>query len=66
MSLPASGVLTIGEAEGFAAQGGIINFKMEEGRVRFEINVEAATRENLRISSKLLTLAEIVKPGLQK
>ena len=65
-ALPAAGVLTIGDTEGFAAQGGIVNFKLEDGRVRFEINVEAAERENLRISSRMLTLAEIVRPGLQK
>jgi hypothetical protein len=65
-ALPTAGVLTIGDTEGFAAQGGIVNFKLEGGRVRFEINVEAAERENLRISSKALTLAEIVKPRPQK
>jgi len=55
------GILTIGEVEGFAAQGGVINFKLESGRVRFEINVDAAEQQGLRISSKLLSLAEVVK-----
>jgi hypothetical protein len=61
-----TGVLTIGETEGFAAQGGIVNFRLEEGRVRLEINIEAAERARLRISSKVLTLAQIVKSGSQK
>ncbi|HLK47049.1 MAG TPA: YfiR family protein [Bryobacteraceae bacterium] len=56
-----SGVLIIGESPGFASKGGVINFKLQDGRVRFEINPEAAEREQLRISSKLLSLAEIVK-----
>jgi len=56
-----SGVLTVGENEGFANDGGVINFKVEGGKVRFEINVEAAGQEQLRISSKLLSLARIVK-----
>ena len=62
-ALKAPGVLTVGETEGFAAQGGMINFKLEDGRVRLEVNVEAAERANLRISSKLLSLAQIVQNG---
>lgn len=58
--LKGAGILTIGDAPGFAEQCGIINFFMKNGKVRFEINVEASHRENLRISSKLLRLARIV------
>jgi hypothetical protein len=50
-------VLTIGETQNFLAEGGIIRFVMDGARVRFEINPEAAARENLRISSRLLRLA---------
>jgi hypothetical protein len=53
-------VLTIGEAEGFAQQGGMINFILSENKVRFEINRESAERAGLRISSKLLALAKTV------
>jgi len=56
------GVLTVGESVGFAALGGVINFTLEEKKVHFEVNLDAARRANLRISSKLLTLAKIVKP----
>ena len=55
------GVLTVGEAEGFATDGGIINFKLDGGRVRFEINVDAAAKEGLQIRSNLLSLAQIVR-----
>ena len=55
------GVLTVGESEGFAAEGGVINFKLEDGKVRFEINLEAAARKGLQIRSNLLSLAQIVK-----
>jgi hypothetical protein len=54
-------VLTVGETAGFAALGGTINFIREEGKVHFEVNVDAAQRANLKISSKLLSLAKIVK-----
>jgi hypothetical protein len=61
VELKASGILTVGETEGFTTEGGVINFKLEEGRVRLRVNVEAAERAKLRISSKLLSLAQIVK-----
>ncbi len=55
-------VLLIGESEGFASRGGIINFYLEEEKhVRFEINLDAARREGLKISANLLKLARIVK-----
>ena len=59
-SIKAPGILTVGETEGFAKNGGIINFKLEGGMVRFEINVGAAAKEGLQIRSNLLSLAEIV------
>lgn len=54
------GVLTVGEVDGFADHGGIIGFYVEEKRVRFEVNVGAADDADLRISSKLLSLARII------
>ncbi len=57
-------VLTVANIPGFASRGGIVNFFREEGRVRFEINVESAERAGLEISSQLLKLARIVgEPG---
>jgi hypothetical protein len=54
-------VLTVGETEDFIANGGMINLSLKDGRVRMEIDPAAAERAKLRISSKLLSLAEIVK-----
>jgi hypothetical protein len=59
--LKGSSVLTVGETEGFPRLGGIVNFTLEEGKVRFEINVDAAERERLKISSKLLSVAKVVR-----
>lgn len=56
-----AGVLTVGETEGFALRGGVIGFIRVENKVHFEINPDAAQRANLKISSKLLSLAKIVK-----
>jgi hypothetical protein len=59
-AVKSSPVLTIGETPGFARQGGIIRFVLEDNRVRFEINVDAAHQAGLTISSRLLSLAKIV------
>jgi hypothetical protein len=50
-------VLTVGDADGFLRAGGMINFVLEENKVRFLINQTAAERGRLRISTKLLRLA---------
>jgi hypothetical protein len=54
-------VLLVGESEGFAASGGAIQFTIEDNRVHFIINPDAADRAGLKISSKLLALAKIVR-----
>ena len=53
-------VLTVGESEGFTEQGVIIDFYVIDNKVRFKINAEAGTRSGLKLSSKLLKLAQIV------
>jgi hypothetical protein len=53
-------ILTVGEADGFRKEGGIINFITKDGKVRFKINLEAARLAQLQISSKLLSLADDV------
>jgi hypothetical protein len=54
-------VLLVGESDGFAASGGTIQFTIEDSRVHFVINPDAADRAGLKISSKLLALAKIVR-----
>ena len=56
-----AGVLLIGESPGFALTGGIINFYLDDQKLRFEVNPEAAKRQKLTISSNLLKLARIVE-----
>lgn len=58
--LRGASVLTVGDTAGFAGMGGIINFVMDDGRVRFEINVKAAERAHLKISARLLTVAKLI------
>ena len=53
-------VLTVGESDDFAKQGGMIGFSMDQDKVRFDINLDAALRVKLKISSRLLLLAKSV------
>jgi len=53
-------VLTVGDTAGFAKMGGIINFVLDDSRVRFEINIKAAERANLKLSARLLTVAKLI------
>lgn len=55
-----AGILTIGDTEGFAKRGTMVNFYLENGKVRFEINLDVARQGGLKISSKLLSLARVV------
>jgi hypothetical protein len=56
-----SNVLAIGDMEGFLeSDGGIINFTLQDEKVRFEVDLGAARQANLKIRSQLLKLAQRV------
>jgi len=59
--LEGSRTLTVGETDGFAVLGGIINLTVEDNKVHFEVNRLAADRAGLKIGSRLLSIAKIVK-----
>lgn len=56
-------VLTVSDAPGFAAQGGMVGFTTEGERVRFEVNLDQAEKTGLKLSAKLLALAKLVESG---
>jgi hypothetical protein len=56
-----SAVLTASDMENFARLGGVAEFFVDADRMRFAINVDSAQRAGLRVSSKLLGLAKIVR-----
>jgi hypothetical protein len=60
----AAPVFTVGDLDGFAALGGVGQLFVENGKMRFALNPAAAQRARLRISSKLLALAKVVKDEL--
>jgi hypothetical protein len=53
-------ILTVGEADQFAEDGGTIGFCTEDNKIRFDVNLEAAGKAGLKISAKLLALAKTV------
>jgi hypothetical protein len=59
-SLKDSKILTIGDMPHFAQNGGIINLITLDNKINMEINVTAAEKASMQISSKLLKLARIV------
>lgn len=54
-----AGLLILGDSEGYAQRGAMINFYLEAGKIRFEINLEAIRQSNLKVSSKLLALGRV-------
>lgn len=59
------GILTVSDIPGFCQGGGMIDFELLDRKVHFEINLEAAGRARLKLSSKLLSVAKIVREGRQ-
>ena len=56
-------VLILTDAPNALAQGSMINFMLVERRVKFEIHLEEAERHGLKLRSRLLAVAQIVRRG---
>jgi hypothetical protein len=50
-------ILTVSETDGFIQAGGMINFMLQDDKIRFQISDDAAKKARLKISSKLLSLS---------
>ncbi len=50
-------ILTVSDAEGFVAQGGMIGLVRDGDKIRFEINLAAAEQAGLKIGAQLAKLA---------
>ena len=53
-------ILTVSDSDGFAYEGGMVRFYVENNRIRLQINEKAAKAAGLTISSKLLRLASVI------
>lgn len=56
-------MLTVTESEGALSQGSMINFVIVDRRVRFEVGLDSAEKSGLRLSSRLLAVAQQVRTG---
>lgn len=56
-------VLTVSDIPDFVQQGGMIQFVLREGRVRFAVNLTPTQRNGLLLSSELLKVAVQVTRG---
>ncbi len=54
-------ILTVGDVSDFAIKGGLVNLINYQERILLEINLDAAQRTQLRISSRLLSLARLIE-----
>ncbi|WPL14514.1 MULTISPECIES: YfiR family protein [Thiorhodovibrio] len=54
-------VLTVSDADGFTAAGGMVGFYRADGKLKIEINPEPANAARLRISAKLMEIARIAR-----
>jgi hypothetical protein len=54
-------ILTVGESDDFLERGGIINLARRDQRIALEVNLAAAEKAGIKISSKLLGVARVVK-----
>lgn len=55
------GVLTVADSDGAHPRGSVLSFFLEDGRVRFGASLDAATRQRLRLSPRLLSVARSVR-----
>jgi hypothetical protein len=59
-ALTAQPVLTVGDEEAFAREGGMVGLHLEDGTVRITVNPDAVRDAGLTMSSQLLRMARIV------
>lgn len=59
-ALQGASVLTVADTSGFASRGGMVDFLLDGDRVHFQINRQRVEKARLKISAKLLALAQIV------
>jgi hypothetical protein len=53
--------LVVGEAAGFIDQGGMIGFVNKQDKIKLQINLTSITQGGLKVSAKLLEVADVVK-----
>ena len=61
--LKKTNTLTVGEIPGFPRAGGMINFSIQDNKVKLEMNLDATTRAGLKVNSKLIAVSRLFSPN---
>lgn len=61
----AGALLVVTDCESGLPAGSVINFRIVDAHVRFDVSLDAAERKNVKLSSRLLTVANRVQKGTQ-
>ena len=62
----AAGTLTVSDDETFAYTGGIVGLPLLSDKIEIQINLAEAEHSNLTVSSRLLSLAKVIRQGHDK
>lgn len=54
-------VLLVSDVAGFAARGGMIEFTLRDNKLKLVVNLKSVKQAGLKLSSKLLRMAEILE-----
>ncbi len=58
--------LVVGEGAGFITQGGMIGFVNKQGKIKLQINLKVIAKGGLKISAKLLEVADMIKEDINE
>jgi hypothetical protein len=61
----AAAMLVVTECDSGPLEGSVINFRIVDQRVRFDVSLDAAEKNNIKLSSRLLSVANRVQKGGQ-
>ena len=53
--------LVVGESREFINQGGMIGFVNKQGKIKLQVNLKTIKQSGLKVSAKLLEVADVVK-----
>ena len=59
-------MLTVSDVEHSSSNGVMIEFFLENGRLRFAVNIDAMERSRIKLGSRVLALARIVRDPLTR
>lgn len=65
LRLAGGALLVVTECDNGLQLGSVINFRTVDERVRFDVSLDAAERNGIKLSSRLLTVANRVQKGAQ-